>query len=147
MGKIPRFGSSAKKEQRKVSKKQLEELWKEVIKVRAGYKSELSGIAGKQIGGSAILTAHHIVGKQTDALRFLEFDNGICLENGSEHIFGVHHKFNPVRAKQVSDAIITKIGQKRYNKLLQMTKLCSKKKTDLVAARLFLQQQLKTLKN
>jgi hypothetical protein len=58
----------------------------------------------------------------------------------------VHHKFDPVRAKQVSDLIIKKIGQERYDRLLQMRKLCSKKKTDLMAAKLFLQQHLEEIK-
>ena len=137
-----KLGSNTAKESRKITKKYLEELWKEVIKKRAGYKSELSGIEGKQIGGNESITAHHIVGKKTDALRFLELDNGICLVNGSEHIFGVHNKFDPAKAKRVSDLIIEKIGTKRYEKLLLMRKQCSKKKTDLMAAKIFLQQEL-----
>jgi len=125
-----------------LKKKELENLWKEIVKKRAGYKSELSGVEGKQIGGSDSITAHHIVGKQTDHLRFLEFDNGICLVNGSEHIFGVHNKRDVVRARHYQDLIIEKIGQKRYDKLLFMRKQCSKKKTDLMAAKIFLQQKL-----
>ena len=126
----------------RATKKQLEELWKEIIKERAGYKSELSGVEGKQIGGTAILTAHHIVGKQTDALRFLEFDNGICLENGREHIFGCHNRYDIVKAKYYQDLIIKKIGKKRYEKLLVMRKQISKKKTDLMAAKIYLEQEL-----
>ena len=126
----------------RATKKQLEELWKEIIKERAGYKSELSGVEGKQIGGTAILTAHHIVGKQTDALRFLELDNGICLENGREHIFGCHNRYDIVKAKYYQDLIIKKIGKKRYEKLLVMRKQISKKKTDLMAAKIYLEQEL-----
>lgn len=132
---------------RRTTKKELEKLWKEIIKTRAGFKSELSGAAGKQIGGHAVLVAHHIVGKPTDALRFLELDNGICLENGTEHIYGVHHKFDASRARHYQDLIINKIGLGRYEKLLQMRKLRAKKKTDLEAARIYLAQKLETTKN
>ena len=127
------------------TKKELENLWKEIIKAKAGYKSELSGIEGRQIGGSKSITAHHIVGKPNDILRFLELDNGICLENESEHIYGVHNKNDVVRARHYQDLIIAKIGQKRYDKLLMMRKQSSKK-TDLMAAKIFLQQELEKYK-
>ena len=142
--RTPKLGATKKLKSSSVAKKELEELWKQIIKVRAGFKSELSGISGKQIGGSESITAHHIVGKGTDRLRFLEFDNGICLVNGSEHIFGVHHKWNPARAKEVSDQIIAYIGQERYDRLLSMRKQCGKK-TDLQAAKIFLKQTLDEL--
>jgi hypothetical protein len=145
---MTKLGTNSKKEAKKikvpkpVDKKELEELWKEVIKARAGYKSELSGAEGRQIGGTITLTAHHIVSKPNDALRFLELDNGICLDNGSEHLFGVHNKHDVVRARKYQDLIIEHIGKERYEKLLAMRTQCAKKKTDLVAARLFLQQKL-----
>lgn len=63
---------------KKPSVKKLEDLWKKVVKARAGYKSELGGdVEGQQ------LHAHHIMGKPNYRLRF-ELDNGICI-NGGQH--------------------------------------------------------------
>lgn len=140
-----KLGATKKLKSFSTSKEELEELWKQIIKVRAGFKSELSGIPSKQIGGSKSITAHHIVGKGTDRLRFLDFDNGICLINGAEHIYGVHNKHDVVKARYYQDLIIKKIGQERYNKLLSLRKQCSKKKTDLQAAKIFLKQTLDEL--
>ena len=124
---------------KKSNKKKLEDLWIKVIKARAGYKSELSGKPGKQIGGETILTGHHIVGKPNDRLRF-ELDNGICLDNGAEHLFGVHNKFDPVKAKMYQDKIISYIGNDRYEKLLSMRN--GTYKVDLKAVEIMLKQEL-----
>ena len=64
-------------------------IWSEIIKIKAGYKSEYSGKLGKKAGGSETLNSHHIVGKPNHRLRY-EFDNGICL-TGGEHKFIAHH--------------------------------------------------------
>jgi hypothetical protein len=64
-------------------------LWADIIKAKAGYKSEYSGKLGKQAGGDEILNSHHMVGKPNYRLRY-EFDNGICL-TGGEHTFIAHH--------------------------------------------------------
>jgi len=100
--------------------KELDTLWYDAIKKRAGYKSELSRAEGKQIGGEVILGSHHIVGKANQFLRY-SLDNGICLENSREHIFGVHSK-NPMTSKKYMDAIIKYIGKKRWNYLSDLTK-------------------------
>lgn len=127
--KIPRI---------KPKKKILDDLWSDCIKARAGYKSELSGKPGKKIGGDYILTAHHIVGKPNNRLRY-ELDNGICLENRSEHIFGVHSK-DPAKSREYQDKIINKIGQKKYEKLLSLRHSVSKQ--DLQAIKIYLQIKL-----
>lgn len=62
--------------------KELEKLWSECVKARAGYKSEYSG---KTEG----LNSHHIHGKPSYRLRF-ELDNGVCLTAG-EHLYIAHH--------------------------------------------------------
>jgi len=63
-----------------------DEIWSDIIKAKAGYKSEYSGKLGKQAGGDEILNAHHIVGKPNHRLRY-DFDNGICL-------WYMHHRAN-----------------------------------------------------
>lgn len=120
--------------------KKIENLWIEVIKARAGYKSELSGKEGKQIGGDTILTAHHIAGKPNNRLRF-ELDNGICLDNGTEHLFGIHNKFDPVKVKYYHDKIVEYIGEERYNRLLELRNY--KGKVDLGVVEIMLKQELK----
>jgi len=59
-------------------RKECDRLWKEAVYLRAGYKSELSGKAGKQIGGDHVLNAHHIIHKPNNYLRY-SLDNGICV--------------------------------------------------------------------
>jgi hypothetical protein len=70
----------------KTTKRACVELWYEVVKARAGYKSEVSGAEGKQIGGNAILNAHHGLGRRGALL--LDLSNGICITQG-EH-FSAH---------------------------------------------------------
>lgn len=125
-------------------KKICDDLWIECIKLKAGYKSELSGKEGKKIGGNTILTAHHIVGKPNLRLRY-ELENGICLDNGSEHIFGVHNKFDPTIAKHYQDQIIEKIGKEKYNYLLSLRTTISK--NDFKTIKIYLEQQLLELQN
>ena len=124
-------------------KKQCDDLWIECIKARAGHMSELSGVKGKKAGGSAIIAAHHIVAKPNYRLRY-ELDNGICLENQNEHIWGVHHKYDPTKSKFYQDAIIEKIGQEKYDWLLTL-KNCNTK-TDLKAVKIFLSKKLEEYK-
>ncbi len=123
-------------------KRELDKLWIECIKARALYKSELSGKEGRKIGGDIILTSHHIVGKPNNYLRYL-LDNGICLENGNEHIFGVHNKNDVIRARYYQDLIIQKIGQEKYNQLLSFRKKAPT--VDLRLIKIYLQQKLEEL--
>jgi hypothetical protein len=80
-------------------------LWSLLIKVRANFKSELSGEKG-------ILNSHHMVGKVTYLLRYLT-TNGICLTVG-EHRFGVH-SFD--RHEIYRDKIINAVGEERFSEL------------------------------
>jgi len=70
-------------------KKVCDVVWGDIIKKRAGYRSEYSGKLGIQAGGIERLNAHHIVGKPNLRLRY-ELNNGICL-TGGEHKFIAHH--------------------------------------------------------
>ena len=118
--------------------KKCDAVWTLIIKERAGFKSELSGAEGKVIGGSVALASHHIAGKANYRLRF-ELDNGICLENQREHIFGVHNR-NPLTAREWQDKIIAKIGQAEWEYLKRLKSVNSK--TDLHLVFLFLKQEL-----
>lgn len=77
--------------------KEYDDLWADCIKLRAGYKSELSGREGRQIGGESVLHAHHLSGKSSHELRF-SLDSGICLTSGEHrfvaHVEGRKEKFN-----------------------------------------------------
>jgi len=88
-----------------------EELWKEIIKKRARYKSELSGQKGKQIGGDVILHAHHIARKPNYALRF-STKNGICL-TAYEHKRGIHGE----REEEYREKIKAVKGQDIYDQM------------------------------
>lgn len=113
-------------------KKQCDKLWSELIKKRAGYKSELSGRAER-------LHSHHIMGKPNYRLRF-EVKNGICLTAG-EHFYGVH---NQGRQKDYEDKIRAVKGENIYEELNLLRH--SNGKTDLKLVKLFLEQQLRDLK-
>lgn len=126
---------------RRSIKKQCDTLWFCIIKKRAGYKSELSGIAGKQAGGTEPITAHHIWGKENNRLRF-DLENGICLINGKEHMYGVHNH-NPAIAMEYQERINQHIGLKRLEYLKSLTKF--KGKTDLKLTLIYLQQEMDKL--
>ena len=66
----------------KPTQAELDKLWSQVIKLRAGMKSEYKDIPG-------YLAAHHILGKPTRALRY-NIDNGVCITVG-QHKFVAHH--------------------------------------------------------
>ena len=115
-------------------KKICDNLWREYCRTRAGNKSELSG-------ETKILQIHHIVNKPNNRLRF-EILNGICLTR-SEHIFGIHSK-DTVTANEYHNRILAVIGQDRYNYLLSLRKRSYK--TDLKLVKIYLDEQLKTIK-
>ena len=122
-------------------KKQCEELWFSIIKKRAGYKSELSGIPGIKAGGTEAITAHHIYGKANNRLRF-DLENGICLINGKEHMYGIHNH-NPAIAQEYQERINQHMGLRRLEYLKSLTMF--KGKTDLKLTLIYLQQELKKL--
>lgn len=126
-----------------VKKRHLEALWTECIKERAKYSSELSGIKGIKVGGMAILAAHHILGKDTNRLRY-SLDNGICLVNGREHIFGIHNT-NPAIASEYFDRIVFVIGEKRYKKIMLLKKARAGT-SDLTLIKYYLTKKLKEFK-
>jgi hypothetical protein len=71
--------------------KDLDKLWADVVKARAGHKSEYSGKTER-------LNAHHIHGKPNYRLRY-ELDNGVSITSG-EHKFIAHHTGRQENFKQ-----------------------------------------------
>ena len=114
-----------------------DELWSEIIKRKAGYKSEYSGKLGKKAGGDEILNAHHIVGKPNYRLRY-ELENGICL-TGGEHKFIAHHTG---RQEMFRERIKQIKGKDIYDKLNALRNVTSK---DIKLTYLFLSEKLKEL--
>ena len=112
----------------KTLKKQCDDLWAKIVKVRAGNKSELSGKTDN-------LHSHHIVGKPGYRLRY-ELDNGICLTAG-EHFFGIH---NQGRQKEYEARIKAVKGQDIFERL---EKLKNEKCKSLVFVKLYLERELK----
>lgn len=128
--------SKIKKLPKKTTKIECDRIWTEIIKKKAGYKSELSG------NKDCVLAAHHIVAKPNLRLRY-EIKNGICLDNGKEHIFGIHNKYNPAKVQEIHNKIINHIGQETYNWLLSLRH--DKTKQDLDLIKIYLQNELKKL--
>ena len=116
----------------KTLKKQNDELWSKIIKLRAGNKSELSG-------KTESLQSHHIKGKSCFRLRW-ELDNGICLTAG-EHFFGIHHQG---RMKEYESKIKAVKGQDIFERL---EKLKNEKCKDLIFVNLYLKRELKKLQD
>jgi hypothetical protein len=59
--------------------KDLDKAWSQAVKIRAGYKCEISGLTKHQCK----LNSHHIVGKRNFTLRW-DLRNGICVSS-SKH--------------------------------------------------------------
>jgi len=115
-----------------------ERLWKEIVLLRTGYKSELSGKPGKQIdpGNGHVLHSHHILRKPNYRLRF-GLENGICL-TAWEHTRGIHGALE----EEYRRMIMAKRGADIYDKLY----LFKKSTCDLNLTKLYLEQELAKLK-
>ncbi len=59
--------------------KDLDKAWSQAVKIRAGYKCEISGMSKHQCR----LNSHHIVGKRNFTLRW-DLRNGLCISS-SKH--------------------------------------------------------------
>lgn len=115
---------------RKEIRKRLDILWADIIKLRAGYESEISG-------GTENLQAHHIAKKPCDFLRY-DLDNGICLTS-SEHVWGIHGKDE----EEYRERIKLIRGQDIYEKLrMRRNNTC-----DLRLIEMYLRKKLEELKN
>lgn len=119
-----------------------EKLWNEVVKLRAGWKCELSGIFKAQ---GIVLAGHHAFGKSTYALRF-DTRGGICLENYRHHIGGVHSK-DPSVASVYHQKIMDRLKQREGDNI-EIILLSLKRDTsaDLQLIKIKLKQELKEVK-
>lgn len=144
---FPKYHKPTKKQIVKAKSKsetlfdQCERLWFEIVKLRAGFRSEISGLSKDQ---GNVLTAHHVNGKSNYALRF-DLRNGICLENGKEHIYGVHNS-NPSISRYydnlIREKMIEREGKDIYLKLEMMK---NDMKPDLNLILIYLKQEKKKL--
>jgi len=138
---MPPVPKPPKKTKIKVTKKKslkkiCDELWFELVKTRAGFKSELSGRNDEYVAG------HHIAGKSNYRLRY-EPKNGICLLYRSEHTYGVH-SHDPLIADSYMNRIIALIGLDTWN-WLKSLKNC-KEKQDLRLIKIYLENEIAKLK-
>ena len=108
--------------------KQLDKLWADCVKARAGMKSEYSG---KTIG----LNAHHIHGKSNYRLRY-ELDNGVCITSG-EHFYIAHVQGRAEAFKQWA----MRLRGLNNEKAQMLSQGCGA--SDLFAIKIYLSQKLK----
>ena len=119
-------------------KKICDNLWADVVKAKAGYKSEYSGKLGKQIGGEEILNAHHLCGKGSRFLRYC-LDNGMSLTMG-EHKYIAHHTG---RQEMFRDRVKQLRGGDIYDRLKLMK---NNKSPSLILIKIYLEQELEKYK-
>jgi len=121
-----------KKSYHKNLKDQCGLLWSECIKVRAGYKSEISG-------GTQRLNSHHLYGKNCYALRF-SLENGICI-TWAEHNFGFHQEGS---RRKFEDKVRQLRGKDIYDKLQRMNWIATS--VDLHMTKIYLTKKLEEFK-
>lgn len=126
------------KTKNQILKEKCDNLYRQIIYLRAGNKSELSGKKG-------ILHAHHFRNKKTYALRY-DLRNGICLLI-DEHLFGVHST-NFEKAKRYNEMILS-ILKKREGENIEEILIMQKNNlnADLKIIKIYLELKLKELKN
>lgn len=133
---LRKFVKQSRSSEYKKLKKECDDLWKEIIFIKAGYKSEISQQEGKKIGGTHILQAHHIGRKPNNRLRY-EIENGICLTMW-EHKYGIHGDHE----EEYRERIKKVKGKDIYDR---MALLRNAKSADLRTVKLFLEQELRKL--
>ena len=122
-----------KKEQKKIFNR-CTRLWSEIVKMKAGYKSEYSGQEG-------LLHAHHLLGKSSYALRF-DTRGGICLTAG-EHKFKAHSDDNYSFVTELREIVKRREGE-NIIEILEMQKNRTGARLDVIV--LELKQELRDLK-
>jgi hypothetical protein len=118
--------------------KECDQMWSEIVKIKAGYKSEYSGKKGKEVGGYAILNSHHLIGKSSLALRY-NIENGSCITNGEHfYIAGVEGRKEMFKQRIIEVRGYDVFAKLRANKF--------KTSTTLSMYYLYLKQALEELK-
>lgn len=118
-------------------KKECVDLWKKIALKKAGYKSELSGKEGRQIGGQYILQVHHI-GRKSNHRLLLELDNAIVLTKW-EHNYGIHGDHE----EDYREKIKAVKGDDIYERMLMLKR--ERSTTDLQLVKIFLTNKLKEM--
>ena len=111
-----------------------ERLWKEIVKLRAGHKSELSGLPADPAH------PHHCLGKSTYALRF-DIRGGMCITAG-EH-FQAHSTDNFRINEKIREVLKNREG-KNIIEILEIQK--RRTKINLQIVEMQLKEELKKLK-
>ncbi len=119
------------KSPKKNFEKEVDALWSKAVKLRAGNKSELSGLTG-------CLHAHHLAGKPNYRLRY-ELLNGMALTAG-EHKFVAH---NSGRYESFRHRVMLMRGMDIFEKLYALK--WDQCKTDLSMVKVYLQEEIKRL--
>lgn len=111
--------------------KDCDDLWSEIVKVKADYKCEKCD-KGKP---DVILHSHHIITRKINSTRWL-IENGVCLCAG-HHKYFAHVEFEAFRewCSKIRD----------YDLLNLRRKISSK--PDYQAIKIYLKQELKKLKS
>jgi len=105
-----------KKQTKKALKKKVDELWAEVIKIKANHKCEYCG-------KESYLNSHHIFSRSNHSTRW-DIDNGVCLCVG-HHVFS--SKFSAHKAPaEFIEWIKDYRGEEWYNRLRVKAKTPSK---------------------
>ena len=111
-------------------KKQCDDLWSEIVKLKAGYVCEKCG-KGKP---DVVLNSHHIITRKIYSTRWL-IENGVCLCY-RDHIYWAHVEFEAFRewCSKIRDYAMLNFRRKQPFK------------KDYMAIKLYLEQELKKLK-
>jgi hypothetical protein len=124
----------------KPTKKELDKLWQDCVKARAGWKSEISGL-GKDQG--YVIQGHHIFHKPNYRLRWsLEF--GICLTKNEHMSYHEWEKRPFMKDREEADRQRAKFLAVR--KETEDKALAFKRQTggeSLFLVKIYLEQQLK----
>jgi len=106
----------AKTERQKLTK-QLDDLWRDIVKRRAGnvceYYDHRTPRIFEDCNKTTYLNSHHIFRRKNMATRW-DLENGICLCAGHHTLnnFSAHH------SPEFSDWIEAHIGEERYNRIM-----------------------------
>lgn len=112
----------------------LDSLWSELIKAKAGYKCEITGVPASEYP----LNSHHLSGKKTHYMRYL-VQNGISITSGL-HLMA--HSSSQVDRDEFAEKAKRVKGQNIFEKLKYLEKV-KRKKTNLALVERYLKNQLK----
>lgn len=125
-----------KKTEKQLAKDRCDDLWSELVKMRAGFKCEVCQ-------RKDTLNSHHIYSRANHAVRH-DPDNGVCLCVS-------HHTFNSRFSAHLTPAdFIDWITEKRGKEWLTALRIRAKSsigRIDFKLMALYLKKQIETLKN